>query len=91
MRVFVKLDKVMELLQSGEWELGYFGGIRNDGTYQLQQGGLSKGGKTLGVRAGTVTALLKRKLIEVEPKREKQPYWMRRYRLTSNQPDSREG
>lgn len=82
MRVFVKLDKVIELLQSGEWELGYFDGIRGDGTYQLQHGGLSKGGKTIGVRAGTVRALERRKLIEIVPKEPKQPFWMRRYRLT---------
>lgn len=87
MRVFVKMDAVVSLLRSGEWELGYFDGIRGDGTYQLQQGGLSKGGKTIGVRAGTVTALLKRKVIEIEPKRDKQPFWMRRYRLVEPLPE----
>lgn len=90
MRVFVKADAVITLLRSGEWELGYFDGIRGDGIYQLQQGGLTMGGRTIGVRAGTITALLKRKIIEVEPRREKQPFWMRRYRLTELPPEPEE-
>lgn len=81
MRQFAALDKVIALLESGEWELGYFDGIRSDGAYQLQQGGLCKGGKTIGVRATTVGALERRKLVEKVPREPKQPYWLHRYRL----------
>ena len=84
MTVFVDMKGTLTLLQSGEWELGYSDGSRSDGRYWLQRGGLCKGGKTVGVRAGTIKALERRKLIEVVPKQPKQPFWLRRYRLTTS-------
>jgi hypothetical protein len=77
---YANLNEVITLLESGEWELGYGDGIRSDGRYWIQQGGLTKGGKSLNVRVSTINALERRKLIEVVPKQPKQPFWLRRYR-----------
>ena len=83
MRTFAKSDEVIALLESGEWELGYFDGIRCDGQFQLQQGGLCKGGKTIGVRAVTVAAMERRNLVKRMPREPKQPYWLHRYQLVA--------
>lgn len=82
MRTFVDMKQVVALLESGEWELGYFDGIRDDGTYQLQRGGLSKGGETIGVRATTIKALERRNLVKRVPREPNQPFWLHRYRFT---------
>lgn len=82
MTVYVDMKGAIALLQSGEWELGYGDGSRGDGRYWLQQGGLSKGGKSVNIRASTVRAMEKRGLIEIVPRQPKQPFWLRRYRLT---------
>lgn len=82
MREFANMDEVVRLIKDRKWELGYGDGSRGDGRYWIQEGGLCKGGRTMSVRAGTVRALERRKLIEIAPKEAKQPFWLRRYRLT---------
>lgn len=83
MSEFANMDEVVALIKDGEWELGYGDGIRSDGRFWIQQGGLTKGGKTKEVRYGTIKALQRRKLIEIVPKQPKQPFWLRRYRYVS--------
>lgn len=78
---YVAMEEVLRLLESGAWELGYSDGIRSDGRYWMQKGGLSKGGETRGVRSSTVRALERRKLVRVVPRTPSQPFWLRRYEL----------
>ena len=81
MNNYVNLSEVVKLLESGEWELGYGSGSRDDGRYWIQRGGLTKGGESRGVRVSTMDALERRGLIQVVPKLPKQPFWLRRYQL----------
>lgn len=89
MSEYVVLDKVIELLRSGEWELGYASGSRADGRYWMQKGGLSKGGETKNVRSSTMAALERRGLIKIVPRQPKQPFWLRRYEFNNEQEESR--
>lgn len=57
---FATQAEILDLLRSGEWELGYSIGIRSDGRYWMQEGGLMRGGNTRKVRANTLRALVRR-------------------------------
>lgn len=59
----MKMDEVLELLRTGEWELGSSFGI--DGSYtRIQKGCSGKGGEVRTVHGNTFNALLKRGFIE---------------------------
>lgn len=87
MREFASMDEVVALIRDGAWELGYGDGTRSDGSYWIQQGGLTKGGKSKTVRRSTVAALQRRGLIAVKPRGPKQPFWLRRYEFTGARND----
>lgn len=77
---YAAMDQVIALIRDGAWELGYGDGIRSEGRFWIQEGGLTKGGRSLEVRYGTIKALERRGLIEIVPKQPNQPFWLRRYR-----------
>lgn len=77
---YAAMDTVIALIKDGKWELGYGDGIRSDGRFWIQEGGLTQGGKTFDVRYSTIKALERRKLIEPVPRTLKQPFWLRKYR-----------
>lgn len=89
-RTFITQEEVIALMRDG-WELGYFDGIRTDGAYQVQQGGLMKGGATKGVRASSVAALERKGLVRRLPREPKQPYWCHRYELLAARATTTDG
>lgn len=75
-------QRILDLLRTGEWELGYSEGSRGNGQFWLQKGGLCKGGDTVTAHGASVNSLERNGLIAIKPREPKQPFWLRRYVVT---------
>jgi hypothetical protein len=77
-RAVLNGEAILQHMREG-WELGLNNGL-NPRTW-LQKDGLCKGGETKNVSMNVVSSLRNKKKIAVEPRREKDPYWLTRYKL----------
>jgi hypothetical protein len=82
MKKWIKIEEVIKLMKEN-WELGYSQGSGRgmNGRYWLQKNGLCKGGDSIDVNGNTINKLKKENLIEYEPKRVDDSFWLTRYRL----------
>ena len=81
MKKWIKTEEVIKLMKEG-WELGYFQGRGSgmNGRFWLQKK-LCCGGDIIGVNGHTIKALKRKNLIDYEPKRKDDSFWLTRYKL----------
>lgn len=70
-------DEILGLMRQG-WELGQNGGRVGRPRTWLQKR-LCCGGDSFNVHGGTLNALLRKQAVVALPRREGDPYWLRRY------------
>ena len=80
MKKWIIAEDIIKLMKKG-WELGHRSGIKEVGSFYQQKIGLCRGGDTIDVHSKTLHKLLKQNLIEYEPKRQGDGFWLTRYRI----------
>jgi hypothetical protein len=72
------VNEILRLIQN-DWELGWSDGIRDNGRFWIQRGGLCKGGESRAVHASTARRMIARGWV-VLVSRAGDPFWLRRYK-----------
>lgn len=70
--------EILQLMDDG-WEMGWFDGIRSEGRFAIQRGGLCKGGESKNIHASTAKKMIRLGLVVLAPRKDNDRFCLRRY------------